>query len=105
MRPDFQQHPHHLFVRAAVQRPIQRRYRRRRRRIWIHMRAAHAAHRVRRTILLVIRVQNEKYVQRRSSVGFGRYFDSVVRNNMFRKFPRKLRSLSGYTNGIPSVCR
>ena len=58
------EHPQHRLVRAAVQRPVERRRRAGQRRIRIGVRAADAAHRVRAAVLLVIRVQDEQHVQR-----------------------------------------
>ena len=63
-RTDFQQHAQHFFVGAAVQRAVQRRGRRGRGRVRIHVRAAHAAHGVGRAVLLVVGVQDEQDVQR-----------------------------------------
>jgi len=39
----------------------------------------------------------------RSMAGSGRYLDSAILNIMLRKFPAKLRSLSGYTYGYPML--
>ena len=63
-RANFAQHAQHFFVGPAVQRSVERRNRRRGRAIGIHVRAAHAADRVRRTVLFVVRVQNEQNIQR-----------------------------------------
>ena len=51
------------------------------------MRAADSANRVCRAVLLVIRMENKKNIESVFERGIGRYFVSVVRKSMFRKFP------------------
>ena len=63
-RADLLQHPQHGFVRAAVQRTVERRGGAGQRRVRIDVRAADVAHRARRAVLLVIGVQDEQHVER-----------------------------------------
>jgi hypothetical protein len=61
--PDFAQHHEHRLVRAAVQRPVERRGRAGQRRVRIHLRAADRPHRVGAAVLLVVGVQREEHVE------------------------------------------
>ena len=63
-RADFLQHAQHRFVGAAVQRAVERRRRAGQRRVRIDVRAADAAHRAGRAVLLVVGVQDEQHVER-----------------------------------------
>ena len=93
---DLLQHPQHRFVRAAVQRAVERRRRAGHRRVRIDVRAADAAHRARAAVLLVIGVEDEEDVERRARAPeLTLYLSSVILNSMFRKLPVKLSSLSG----------
>ena len=63
-RSNLGQHPRNGFIRAAVQRPVERRGRAGKRRVRIGVRAADAPHRVRAAVLLVVRVQDEEDIER-----------------------------------------
>ena len=63
-RPDLLEHAQHLLVGASVKRTIERGRGGGRRRERIGMCAAHGPHHVRRTILLVVGVQDQEHVER-----------------------------------------
>ena len=60
---DFHQHVENFFIGAAVKRAVERGNSRRRGGVGVDMRTAHAANRVRRAVLLVVRVKNKENVQ------------------------------------------
>ncbi len=61
---DRPKHAQDGLVRAAVERTVERGGGGRDRRVWIGLRRAHRAHRVRRAVLLVVRVKDEENVER-----------------------------------------
>ena len=83
---DLAQHAQHGFVGAAVQRAVQRRGGTGDRDVRIGARAADVAHHVGRTVLLVIRVQDEQHVERATISGCTSNLGSAMRLTMCRKF-------------------
>src|SRR5437867_1930015 len=62
-RPDFHQHSKNFFIRAAMQRAVERGNGGSRSGVGIDMRTADTSNRISRAILLVVSVKNEKNVQ------------------------------------------
>src|SRR5712692_2718236 len=70
-RANLHEHVQDFFIRAAVERSVERGNGRRQRGIGIHVGTAHAAHRVCRAVLFVVGMQNEKNIQRALQRGVG----------------------------------
>ena len=87
-RLDPAQHPQHRLVGAAVQRAVERGDAGGDRRVGVDLRGAHAAHGVRRAVLLVVGVQDEEDVEGAlAAAGRARTVTSVFLNIIERKLP------------------